>query len=191
MYVEPKTQVFLQNIGVKDSKELSDVQIDKLAYQIKKELPNNFNIVLISPEKYNQLYKNFQNVNKLLNWAHSKAIENLLKTFDCKIIITDQFSKKDLTLSKNTEFSDVNFIQTPKAERYIGVAAASVLARNAMNNWFDKKEKEGYNLLKGASSKVKERAKEILIQYGSEKFNKLVKLHFKTTLKITEEISNT
>ena len=190
MYVEPKAQVLLQNIGVKDSKELSDVQINKLAYQIKKELPNNFNIILITPEKYNKLYKDFQNVNKLLDWAHSKAIENLLKTFDCKTVITDQFSKKELTLSNNVKFSDINFIQTPKAERYIGVAAASVLARNTMNNWFDKKEKEGYPLLKGASSEVKEQAKKILQKYGSNKLENFAKLHFKTTSQIINEISN-
>ena len=188
MYVDPKSQVFLQNTGVKDSKELTDQNINKIAKQIKKELPNNFNIILITPEKYNQLYEKFQNVNKLLDWAHSKAIENLLETFDCKTVITDQFSKRELTISNNIKFSKINFIQTPKAERYIGVAAASIMARNAMNNWFNKKEKEGYNLLKGASSNVKERAKEIVQRYGQNKLITLAKLHFKTTNQIINGI---
>jgi ribonuclease HIII len=188
MYVDPKSQVFLQNTGVKDSKELTDQNINKIAKQIKKELPNNFNIILITPEKYNQLYEKFQNVNKLLDWAHSKAIENLLETFDCKTVITDQFSKRELTISNNIKFSRINFIQTPKAERYIGVAAASIMARNAMNNWFNKKEKEGYNLLKGASSNVKERAKEIVQRYGQNKLITLAKLHFKTTNQIINGI---
>jgi ribonuclease HIII len=190
MYVDPKSQVFLQNTGVKDSKELTDQNINKIAKQIKKELPNNFNIILITPEKYNQLYEKFQNVNKLLDWAHSKAIENLLETFDCKTVITDQFSKRELTISNNIKFSKINFIQTPKAERYIGVAAASIMARNAMNNWFNKKEKEGYNLLKGASSNVKERAKEIVQRYGQNKLITLAKLHFKTTNQIINGIKS-
>ncbi len=187
VYVEPETQVFLQNIGVRDSKELTDLQINKLAKQIKNKYPDNFDLILISPEKYNILYEKFQNVNKLLDWAHSKSIENLLKKFDCKTVITDQFSKTQLTISNNIKFSKINFIQTPKAERYIGVAAASILARAAMNNWFDRKEKEGYNLLKGASSNVKERAKEILKKYGKSKLGILAKLHFKTTKQIVNE----
>ncbi len=188
MYVDPKTQVFLQNIGVRDSKELTDMQINKIAKQIRKEYPDNFDIILISPQKYNKLYEKFQNVNKLLDWAHSKSIENLLEKFDCKTVITDQFSKVKLTISNNTNFSKINFIQTPKAERFIGVAAASILARAAMNNWFDRKEKEGYNLLKGASSKVKERAIEIVKRYGKDKLESLVKLHFKTTGQIIKEV---
>ncbi len=188
MFVNENTQVFLENLGVKDSKELSDKQINIIATKIRKEFPHNFNIVIISPQKYNQLYENFKNINKLLDWAHSKSIENLLKIFNCKTVITDQFSKKKLTISNNTKYNSINFIQTPKAEKYIGVAAASILARNTMNNWFHKKELEGYYLTKGASSKVIANAKDIIQKYGKEKLSCLAKLHFKTTNQVLNSI---
>ena len=36
-------------------------------------------VVKISPEKYNQLYKKFKNLNKMLAWGHARVIENLMK----------------------------------------------------------------------------------------------------------------
>ena len=69
MYVSDTIIKFLVNIGVRDSKELSDTQIDSLAKQIKKKYPNNFSLVVVKPEKYNKLYESFKNVNKLLNWG--------------------------------------------------------------------------------------------------------------------------
>ncbi len=189
MYVNEKIKNELVNLGVRDSKELGDVQINKIANQIEKKYKDYFSVIVINPEKYNQLYESFKNVNKLLNWAHSKVIENLLATHQVKFVITDQFSKSNLNISNKMEFSNIEFIQMPRAEKHIGVAAASILARHKMNIWFDKHQ--NYKVIKGASQDVKERAKLILIEYGKEKFNKLVKLHFKTTLKITEEISKT
>ncbi|MFZ1289566.1 MAG: ribonuclease HIII [Melioribacteraceae bacterium] len=185
-YVNAEVQKFLINLGVKDSKELPDPKIDEIANIIKKNFPNNFSIVTIKPEKYNQLYNDFKNLNKLLNWGHSKVIENLYTVFKPETIIVDQFSKTPLNVSLKNNFANVNFIQIPKAEKYIGVAAASILARNELNKWFDKKNCEGFRILKGASREVEISAKNIFNTHGKETFEKLVKLHFKTAQKIFE-----
>lgn len=183
-YVNSTNQAFLSDLGVRDSKELVDSQINKIAEKIKAKYPNNFSILSIEPDKYNQLYEKIKNLNKLLNWGHSKVIENLWEKHKPENIIIDQFSKSPIDISLTKEFSNTNFIQIPKAEKYIGVAAASILARNEMNKWFDKISYEGFNIYKGASGQVENSAREIYLKNGANVLTKLVKLHFKTTQKI-------
>ncbi len=130
---------------------------------------------------------NFKNLKKLLDWGHSKVIENIYPKFKSPTIIVDQFSKTPLTISSEQEFSQVDFIQIPKAEKYIGVAAASILARNEMNKWFYIMQDRGYSVLRGASAEVENNAKNIYLKNGKSSLSKLVKLHFKTTKKIFED----
>ena len=77
VYIDKKTTLELEEIGVKDSKLISDNSIKILEPKIKKIVDGNFEIIQINPEKYNQLYESFKNLNKIMAWAHSKAIENL------------------------------------------------------------------------------------------------------------------
>lgn len=185
-FVDEKVISSLIKFGVRDSKELTDFQINRIANQIRKKFPKNFSIISIHPEKYNQLYEKFKNVNKLLDWAHSKAIENLYQLKKTKTVIVDQFSKKPLSISTTHEFSDVEFVSMPKAEKHLGVAAASILARNEMNKWFMNKQEEGFNLPKGASNGIEDVAKQIYLKGGKDKLASFIKLHFKTTKKIFE-----
>ncbi len=186
MYVNEEIQNYLEKIGVKDSKELSDPRIDELAHIIKKKFSNHYSIISISPEKYNKLYDDFKNINRILDWGHSKAIENILSNFKTENVIIDQFSKKPISISLKMEHSKINFIQMPKAEKFVGVAAASILARNQMNNWFYQKKKEGFHLPKGASKQVEMVAKKMVKNYSSDILYKLSKNHFKTTKNIYE-----
>lgn len=187
MYVNEEISNFLFQIGVRDSKELSDTQIDNIAEQIIAKYPLNYSIISLIPKKYNELYEKFNNLNKLLDWGHSKVIENIYPNFNSPTIIVDQFSKTTLTIASQEEYSQVDFIQVPKAEKYLGVAAASILARNEMNKWFYKKQSHGYPVLRGASVEVENGAKKIYIKNGIAELSKLVKLHFKTTKKIFED----
>ncbi len=187
MYVNEEVQNYLLNLNVRDSKELIDFQIDQIANKIKKAYPNNYSVISINPQKYNKLYEDFKNVNKLLDWAHSKVIENIYEKFEVDTVIVDQFSKTPINISLRNKYANVNFVQIPKAEKYIGVAAASILARNQMNKWFNQKRREGFNVLKGASQEVENEAKKILKNGNREKMNEFIKLHFKTTKKIFED----
>lgn len=184
VYVNKETSATLKKIGVRDSKEISDFQIGNLAKKIKSIIDNNYEVVKINPEKYNKLYDEFQNLNKLLNWAHSKAIETLLEKTKCKTVITDKFSNADLSISKNAAYSSVEFIQLPKAESYTGVAAASILARDALNNWFNTHKKNNIELPKGSSEKAESVLKKILKNFDKDEMSRLAKLHFKTFKKL-------
>ncbi len=186
VFVDSEIKKDLVKIGVKDSKLLSDYQIIKIAEGIKKVPSLNFNVVTINPEKYNQLYTKIGNVNKLLAWGHSRVLENLLlkvKTLDA---VSDKFGNENYIIkSLMSEGKKINLIQITKGERFIGVAAASVLAREKFVNWFTNQEKQfKINLPKGASSLVEEKAKSLVSKSGEEFLSKFAKLHFKTTKKI-------
>lgn len=184
VYVDNETRKKLINLGVKDSKELSDNQIGMLSIKIRKVLSNNYELIKITPQKYNLLYNRFKNLNKLLNWAHSKAVSTLFERVDCKFVITDKFSNKDLDISFQSKHSEVEFIQETKAEKYTGVAAASILARDSFNNWFESIKHKGLDLPKGSSTTTEVFAEKLLKKIGEEKLTELAKLHFKTLKKI-------
>lgn len=185
-YLTPDSGKYLKSLGVRDSKELSDSQIKQLAAEIKIVNEIVFDVVLISPEKYNQLYEKMGNLNRLMGWAHARVIENLLGKCDASEVISDKFGGEKIILDALQQRGrSINLTQLTKAEKFTAVAAASILAREAVNKWFNNQSKK-YKLKipKGSSSEVESTAKNILEKYGEEELNRLVKLHFKTSNKI-------
>ncbi len=120
----------LAALKVKDSKKLLDFTVTKLARDIKKIC--KYDIVKISPEKYNQLYKKFgpKGLNKLLAWGHARVIENLVKKNSCDYVISDKFGDERYLKSALMENGKkIKLIQQVRAESDMAVAAASILAR--------------------------------------------------------------
>src|ERR1700730_15591331 len=143
-----------------------------------------------SPEKYNQLHEQLlrekRNLNHLLAWGHARAIESLLSRQHCDQAIADQFGDEKYIATKLMEKGrTVNLLQTPKAERFIAVAAASILARDHFLTRLEQLGKEaGLNLPKGASPEVIATAKQIIHKRGPDALRKFAKLHFKTTASV-------
>lgn len=186
VYVDKSTTSQLEKIGVKDSKLISDNNIKDLEFKIKKIVGANFEIVQINPDKYNTLYASFNNLNKIMGWAHSKTIENLLQRISCSNVISDKFGNekliKDELKKKNI---DVNLYQTPKAERYTAVAAASILARAKVVDWFNIKSREvGFQVPKGSGSSVNITANRVFNQFDENYLMKMIKFHFKNSQSI-------
>ena len=184
VYINASTKSKLSRINVRDSKELSDIQINALAKKIKAIIGTDYNIICLEPEEYNELYTKHKNLNKLLNWAHSTVIKNLHDHTQCNDVIVDQFSKTPLSITPANKYTSLNILETPKAERFTAVAAASILARERFNSWFEQKEIEGLTLLKGASTQVEENARKVVKNHGKDILFELSKLHFKTTQKL-------
>ena len=184
VYVDEFLRDKFKKLGVKDSKLLSDFQIDKIAPRIIEMLDNKYSIIKISPQKYNQLYPKFGNLNVMLNWAHSKAIEEVYKAINFEKVITDKFTKKNFIAPGKLLKANVEFKQFTKGERYIGVAAASILARNTFNLWFKKNKHGKVTFPKGNSDAVIKAARELKEIIGTEEMANYTKLHFKTTKKI-------
>jgi ribonuclease HIII len=173
----------LAQTGIRDSKKISNGRAKTIASEIKQICPHN--IIVIGPEKYNQLYLKMRNLNRLLAWAHAKAIENLLAKVKAPFALTDQFG--DEKLVKNAlqqEGKKIELIQIPKAEANPAVAAASILARAEFLHRLEALSRTyGVNLHPGAGAPTDAAIREFVKKHGAEKLESVAKLHFKNTKK--------
>lgn len=180
-YLTQENAKKLQDLGVCDSKKLSDKKILELEKEIKSI--SIFEVVVINPKKYNELYSNFKNLNKLLAWGHATVLENILKKTDAKIAISDQFAANESVIlsALKEKGKTIKLIQQTKAEADTAVAAASVLARAEFVKRISKLSYEyETNLKKGCNSEVLAQAKEIAQKFGKEELKNIAKTHFKT-----------
>jgi ribonuclease HIII len=174
----------LIELGVKDCKKLSDRRVQDLARELKKGYI--FSVVAIGPQRYNDLYHRFHNLNRLLAWGHARAIENILEKVNCQEALTDQFGDerfvRQALLKKGRE---INLIQKTQAETDLAVAAASILARaEFLNRLQELSRKMGLALPKGASPLVEEAGCQLVKKYGPDILEQVAKYHFKTTERI-------
>lgn len=177
----------LMSIGVQDSKKNSDAKNREIAAQIRELLGDEkCKIVFILPEKYNELYGKMKNLNLLLAWGHARAIENILATSECNHAIADQFGDESYIKKALMEKGKmIELFQTPKGERDIAVAAASILARDMYLKQLELlSKKANIDLPKGASPEVERIARIIVQRQGKEKLRCYAKLHFKTTERV-------
>ncbi len=183
VFVDKETKKKLEGIGVKDSKQIAHASIKKLADNIKIiSGQNSFNVVVINPPRYNELYEKFGNLNRLLAWGHARVLENILTNREATAAVSDKFGDERLILNSLQEKGKkLELHQFHKAEKYTAVAAASILARDRFNDWFVMKQKElNIDLPKGASGKVTEIARKINSEFGNDFLSQLIKTHFKT-----------
>lgn len=180
VYVKNEQFAALQALGVKDSKSLTDTTIQKMAKEIKKQCL--YHIVRINPLKYNQIYNDFKNLNRLLAWGHATTIEQLVEKSGCQQVIIDQFADEwvvEQALKRKKLV--VNLTQRHRAEEDLAVAAASILARHAFLDGLERLSEEvGIPLPKGASQAVQTAGKAVLKKWGEEKLKEICKEHFKT-----------
>ena len=185
VYVDPDLAHAMQDMGVKDCKQLTDKAVFFLGNKTRQLLgPKRFALVAIGPEAYNRLYAKMRNVNTLLAWAHARCIENLMETVpDCPRAVADQFGAKQVierALMKKGR--SIKLEQRHKAESDIAVAAASVLAREAFLRGLGRLgETYGIQAHKGASEQVKASAIELIKKSGPQILLKTCKCHFRTT----------
>lgn len=178
--IEEKNRQMFIDLGIKDSKTLTDTKIAELALKIQKHA--KFSTVAMSNEKYNELYANFKNLNKLLAWGHARVIENILEKAPCEYALSDKFG--DESLIKNALLKNgraIKLDQRVRAESDIAVACASVVARATFVQKMKSMEKfYGCNFPKGASAQVKACAKVFVQKYGKDRLKEVCKVHFKT-----------
>lgn len=171
----------LLELGIRDSKQLSDASVKRLASLLQKNFQHS--IVMLLPPTYNRLYEKFHNLNSLLGWTHATVIENLYKLSGCRLAFIDQFAHASIVEKAiASKKIPIELMQRHKGESDPVVAAASILARNAFLMGLENlSAKYQIHLPKGASSLVITAGKQFLETHGKETLGEVAKLHFKTT----------
>jgi ribonuclease HIII len=181
---------FLEN-GIQDSKRIgSDAKIRSLAKMIRQTPGIAIEVVQIGPERYNDLYEKFGNLNSLLGWGHARVIENLLaKKPDCPRALSDKFAdSRVIEKALLQRGRHLQLEQRTKAESDLAVAAASILAREAFIDWLERDGKRiGHARGRGVSGSVKETARKIAEKEGPNALRRFAKIHFRTAHEIAPD----
>lgn len=155
-----KETIRLQSEGIMDSKKIQSPNRIDYIIDLSKKIKGEslaFHSVTISPTRFNELLKEIKNEGKSLNdmlaWGHAKAIDEVYRKVrnEKKLIkiVIDEFDrlKTESRLKRVLSLKDVVFVQKPRAEEEIAVAAASILARAERELWIDRKSKNlGFDL---------------------------------------------
>jgi ribonuclease HIII len=194
VYVDERTARLLRTLGVRDSKLVGDRELRGLATNIRDVVGDEKRAVItVAPTRYNELYKQMRsegkNLNTLLAWAHTRAIEDLIgHGLRPRFILSDQFGDKryiESRLMVDTRLSGVPVLQMHRAEADVAVAAASILARDAFLHWLEQAGKTlGLTLPKGASPKVIETGRLLVSRLGADGLKDYAKVSFKTMQKV-------
>jgi ribonuclease HIII len=186
VYLDPALEAIAADLGVTDSKKLTDAKAKALAMEILDVCPAN--VVRISPEKYNELYEKMRNLNRLLAWAHARVIENLLPRTGAGLVVSDQFGNAALLENAlQTHGRQVRLVQITQGERDLAVAAASIVARATFLQRLDALSTEvGVTLPKGATHVIPT-GRAIYTKGGMPLLRKVAKLHFKTTEQVVRK----
>ncbi len=187
-YTDAKSTRALLDAGVMDSKRItSSAKIAKLAKIIRDTPGIAHEVVSIGPEKYNEMYAKFKNLNRLLAWGHAKVISNLAHQVPtCPRALSDQFARKEVLERELSRHGvQVKLQQRTKGESDVAVAAASILARERFVNWIEQSsEKSGVKIPLGAGPHVLDAARELVAQHGDDILPKVAKMHFKTAKEV-------
>jgi len=191
VYVDRGIARKFMEAGIQDSKRIgSDARIRSLAETIRKTQGALADTVVIGPERYNDLYEKFGNLNSLLGWGHARVIENLLaKKPTCPRALSDKFADPRVIERALLQRGQAILLeQRTKAESDLAVAAASIVAREAFIDWLDRRGKAlGMKLGRGVSGSVKEAAKTLVEKNGPEVLRQIAKVHFRTAHEIAPE----
>lgn len=186
-FVDIKKKSFLYELGVRDSKKITDEKIMSIAPTLIREFPHV--TYILTPSDYNRL--GITNMNKVKAILHNKVLYTLKeKNYNYDKIVVDQFCYpvKYYEHIKATPNKVTNITFTTHAEdKCLSVAVSSIISRYIFIKEMEKLTKEmDMNIPKGAGTNVDEVGVKIVKQYGINKLNELAKLNFKNTEKIKE-----
>ncbi len=184
--VNRQDMTLLNELGIRDSKQLSDALIRKAAPALMKQL--TYSLLIVDNERYNRVHET-TNMNAIKAKLHNQAYINLSKKAQLPSFrIIDQFAPEGLYyhyLKNEPVIMRGIYFETKAEDHYPSVAAASVIARYAFLKCMDQMEEIwSMSFHKGGGAKADETGKQFVAKHGAESLGKVAKLHFKNTERI-------
>lgn len=187
-YVRKEDVAYLEELGIRDSKKLTDDKILKMAPQIVKRI--KYRSIILSNSEYNEKYGTNTNMNKIKAIMHNKMLYQIMEEEKPEIdyIIVDEFAKENKYYDyiKDSAYIQRGITFMTKAEdKNLAVACASIISRYIFIKEFDKlSDSLHIPLPKGAGAGVDIIGKEVVEKYGEDKLKEVAKLNFLNTQRI-------
>lgn len=192
-YVSTNDINFLTDLGVKDSKKLTDEKIIKIAPEIIKTIP--YVTYIFDNKSYNKFYSEINNMNKIKAILHNKVLSGLLKknSYAYDKIVVDQFvypqKYYEHIKEATTKVNNITFM-TKAEDQCMSVAAASIISRYIFLKEIKKMSKKyGINIPLGANDIVDEVAANLALKNGFDVLNEIAKVNFRNIERIKDKIS--
>lgn len=190
-FVSTEQFEYLEKLGVRDSKKITDEKIKEIAVQLIEKIPHVTTIM--DNITYNNAQEKNANMNKIKAYLHNKAIYTLMskEKYNYAKIVIDEFCSKE-NYYKYLDGIDnvvkhITFL-TKAEDQVFSVAVSSIISRYIFLREMDKlSDSIHIPLPKGAGEEVDKIGKEIVTKYGKDKLKEIAKLNFKNTNKILEQ----
>lgn len=188
-YLEYKDLSLVDELHIRDSKTINDKQIREIGEILINKV--SYHVLVLHPEKYNNLVYEGYNLNKIKAYLHNHAIKKMVEKHpNYQNVILDQFCSVDnyfSYLKEEKAFKNIKF-HTKAESVHPAVAIASIIARYKFLLEMDNlSEKIGITLPKGAGPGVDAVGKVIHMKYGEEIFDRIAKKNFKNYQKIMNQ----
>ena len=187
-FVAKENVDFLLDLGVKDSKKMTDSDILRVVPEVIKKIP--YNTYVLSNTQYNKVYGTDMNMNKMKAILHNKVLSYFTDKakYNYEYAVVDQFEnpKSYYNHLKDASFKVYGITFLTKAEdQCLSVACASIISRYIFLKEMDKISKDiGMDLPKGAGEGIDSFGKDVIKKFGKEKLSEIAKLNFKNTERI-------
>jgi len=187
-YVSKNNIPFLTELGVRDSKKLSDETILKIVPKIIKRIP--YKTIILSNREYNTNYSKNMNMNKIKAVLHNKVLYSLINenNFEYDYVVVDQFESENSYFKHledtDKKITDITFL-TKAEDKCLSVAVSSLISRYIFIKEIDKiGNKYGMFIPKGANYYVEDVAIKLIEKYGKNILYDIAKINFSNTKRL-------
>jgi ribonuclease HIII len=173
----------LQEIGVRDSKEIRAPGISRISRRIMEAVGrNNVHVISLAPPEYESRRAAAGNVNRLLSELDATIMGKLVD--EVEVIVVDEFARSARSYLELFVPDGVRLEVRTRAEDDAAVAAASIMARARQLEEIERlSERVGFGLPLGATHVV-EAGRRVVGELGVDGLAEVAKIHFATTRRV-------
>lgn len=191
-FVKNEDIPYLEKLGIKDSKKLTDEKILDIAPKVAKKI--SYKSLILSNQEYNEKHDSNNNMNKIKAIMHNKVLYQMVQETKEKYdyIIVDEFARENRYYDYIKDMKEIQrgiTFMTKAEDKNLAVACSSVISRYIFLKEFDKlSDSLHIPLPKGAGPNVDVIGEEIVDKYGQDKLKEVAKLNFANTERILKTV---